>query len=152
MAYNQLYQLSTDVSVALTDHPWYDGSIDYQRMLPFPIARVERPAQLLDYKLLVVSMESFQPLMTTSYQLFTFTKTRISSTPDHLNVYRSAGIASLRYIKFINKEMDAPYGDYLGEHKCKPKNLKIKGSTFQLNDEEIDSDENDENYFKIYII
>uniref|UniRef100_A0A1B0A3B1 Odorant receptor n=1 Tax=Glossina pallidipes TaxID=7398 RepID=A0A1B0A3B1_GLOPL len=57
----EMIRLSTDVSVALTDHPWYDGSIYYQRMLPFPIARVERPGQLL---------------LTTSYQLFTLTKTR----------------------------------------------------------------------------
>uniref|UniRef100_A0A1B0GFT4 Uncharacterized protein n=1 Tax=Glossina morsitans morsitans TaxID=37546 RepID=A0A1B0GFT4_GLOMM len=51
---------STDVSVALTDYPWYDGSIYYQRMLPFPIARAQRPAQLLGYKFFVVSMECFQ--------------------------------------------------------------------------------------------
>ncbi|KAL9886659.1 putative odorant receptor 85d isoform 1-T1 [Glossina fuscipes fuscipes] len=67
---------STDVSVALADHSWYDGSVYYQRMLPFPIARAQRPAQLLAYKFFVVSMESFQSLLTTSYQLFTLIKTR----------------------------------------------------------------------------
>uniref|UniRef100_A0A1A9WNI6 Odorant receptor n=1 Tax=Glossina brevipalpis TaxID=37001 RepID=A0A1A9WNI6_9MUSC len=72
----EMITVSTDISVALTDHAWYDGSIYYQRMLPFPIARSQRPAQLQAHKFFVVSMESFQSLMTTSYQLFTLIKTR----------------------------------------------------------------------------
>uniref|UniRef100_A0A1A9VBT8 Odorant receptor n=1 Tax=Glossina austeni TaxID=7395 RepID=A0A1A9VBT8_GLOAU len=75
-SFGGMLRFSTDVSVALTDHPWYDGSINYQRMLPFPIARAQRPAQLLGYKFFIVSMESFQSLMTTSYQLFTLIKAR----------------------------------------------------------------------------
>ncbi|KAL9880663.1 putative odorant receptor 85d [Glossina fuscipes fuscipes] len=73
---DNLMTLSTDISDAFAEHPWYNGSIYYQRMLVFPIARAQRPAALYAYKFFVVSMESFQSLLTSSYQFFTLIKAR----------------------------------------------------------------------------
>uniref|UniRef100_A0ABK9NEW3 Odorant receptor n=1 Tax=Glossina morsitans morsitans TaxID=37546 RepID=A0ABK9NEW3_GLOMM len=67
---------SLDMSDALAEHPWYDGSVYYQRMLLFPMARAQRPAQLMAYKFFAVSMESFQSVLTNSYQLLTLVKAR----------------------------------------------------------------------------
>uniref|UniRef100_A0A1B0BDS3 Odorant receptor n=1 Tax=Glossina palpalis gambiensis TaxID=67801 RepID=A0A1B0BDS3_9MUSC len=51
---------SLDMRDALAEHPWYNGSIYYQRMLLFTMARAQRPARLMAYKFFDVSMESFQ--------------------------------------------------------------------------------------------
>uniref|UniRef100_A0A1A9W0R5 Odorant receptor n=1 Tax=Glossina brevipalpis TaxID=37001 RepID=A0A1A9W0R5_9MUSC len=61
---------STDISEALAEHPWYNGSIHYQRMLIFPMARAQRPAALRASKFFVVSMESFQSVNTSCIRNF----------------------------------------------------------------------------------
>uniref|UniRef100_A0A1A9W091 Odorant receptor n=1 Tax=Glossina brevipalpis TaxID=37001 RepID=A0A1A9W091_9MUSC len=65
----EMITASTDISAALTDHAWYDGNKYYQRMLPFPIARAQRPAVLKGYKFFVLSMESFQSVSLKQYLL-----------------------------------------------------------------------------------
>ncbi|KAL9925986.1 odorant receptor 85c-like isoform 2-T2 [Glossina fuscipes fuscipes] len=70
---------SLDMSDALAEHPWYNGSIYYQRMLLFPMARAQRPARLMAYKFFDVSMESFQSVLTNSYQLLTLIKARFDA-------------------------------------------------------------------------
>ncbi|KAL9927420.1 putative odorant receptor 92a [Glossina fuscipes fuscipes] len=67
---------SLDMSDALAEHPWYNGSVYYQRMLLFPMARAQKPARLMAYKFFAVSMESFQSVLTKSYQLLTLIKAR----------------------------------------------------------------------------
>ncbi|KAI8116479.1 putative odorant receptor 85d [Lucilia cuprina] len=72
----EMMGLSSDVSDAFMHHPWYDGHIQYQRVLTMPIARGQRPAHLNAFKFFIISMETFKSLVSISYQFFTLIKTR----------------------------------------------------------------------------
>ncbi|XP_069967470.1 odorant receptor 67c-like [Bactrocera oleae] len=74
---NNLKDLSTGISDAFYNHPWYDANYKYMRMLVLPIARAQRYAHLTGFKFFEISMDSFQSLCTTSYQFFTLLRTSI---------------------------------------------------------------------------
>nr|QKN21149.1 odorant receptor [Zeugodacus cucurbitae] len=74
---NNLKELSTGISDAFYNHPWYDGNYKYIRMLVLPIARAQRYAHLTAFKFFEISMDSFKSLCTTSYQFFTLLRTSI---------------------------------------------------------------------------
>uniref|UniRef100_A0A348AZS6 Odorant receptor n=1 Tax=Bactrocera dorsalis TaxID=27457 RepID=A0A348AZS6_BACDO len=72
---NNLKDLSTGISDAFYNHPWYDANYKYMRMLVLPIARSQRYAHLTAFKFFEISMDSFKSLCTTSYQFFTLLRT-----------------------------------------------------------------------------
>nr|XP_036216479.1 odorant receptor 85b-like [Bactrocera oleae] len=74
---NNLKDLSTGISDAFYNHPWYDANYKYMRMLVLPIARAQRCAHLTAFKFFEISMDSFKSLCTTSYQFFTLMRTSI---------------------------------------------------------------------------
>ncbi|XP_018795012.1 PREDICTED: odorant receptor 67c-like [Bactrocera latifrons] len=72
---NNMKDLSTGISDAFYNHPWYDANYKYMRMLVLPIARSQRYAHLTAFKFFEISMDSFKSLCTTSYQFFTLLRT-----------------------------------------------------------------------------
>nr|QKN21487.1 odorant receptor [Zeugodacus tau] len=76
---NNLKDLSTGISDAYYNHPWYTGNYKYMRMLVLPIARSQRYAHLTAFKFFVISMDSFKSLCTLSYQFFTLLRTKIEN-------------------------------------------------------------------------
>ncbi|XP_039966647.1 odorant receptor 67c-like [Bactrocera tryoni] len=74
---NNLKDLSTGISDAFYNHPWYDANYKYMRMLVLPIARAQRYARLTAFKFFEISMDSFKSLCTTSYQFYTLLRTSI---------------------------------------------------------------------------
>ncbi|CAD7006021.1 unnamed protein product [Ceratitis capitata] len=57
---NNLIDLSTGISDAFYNHPWYNANYKYSRMLVLPIARAQRYAHLTAFQFFEISMHSFK--------------------------------------------------------------------------------------------
>ncbi|XP_054734263.1 putative odorant receptor 69a [Anastrepha obliqua] len=68
---DELTTVTQKLSTALYYSNWYEGTVEYRRMIIFFIMRTNRPCEYQAYGYTVISMETYMRILKLSYQLFT---------------------------------------------------------------------------------
>ncbi|KAH8271546.1 hypothetical protein KR018_005109, partial [Drosophila ironensis] len=63
-----LIDSSIEVAAAAYNQHWYDGSVRYRKMVLILLLRAQRPAEISDWNILIISFDTFKILMTITYR------------------------------------------------------------------------------------